>query len=157
MLLEFLAYANICFTELSKVFQFLKHALVNALGNNPTHYYLLSDGRVLPDSIELPEPDFQTAFLYNSTTNTISRANDTTPQGRFKSLPFLSITFKNQYIQRTDISEWIGEVRANPVPVNMNAKQLLTLWSLVTNRYVPIADNLEINVVDSDANETVIT
>jgi len=156
MLLEFLAYSNVCLFELTKVLQFFKHALVHTLGNNPTHYYLLNDGRVLPDTIALPGQEFQTAFLYNSTTNTISRANDTTPQGRFKSLPYLSITFKNQYIQSTDISEWIGEVRANPVPVNMNVKQLLTLWSLVKNQYVPIADNLEINIVDSDANETVI-
>ena len=156
MLVEFLAYSNICYTELIKALKFLKISLVNVLGNNPTHYYLLSDGRVLPDSISLPEQEFQTAFLYNSDSNTISRANDTTPQGRFKSLPFLSITFKNRYIQSTDISEWIGEVRANPVPVNMSVKQLLTLWSLVKCHYVPTGDNLEINVVDSDANETVI-
>jgi hypothetical protein len=156
MLMTVLAYSNIFLTELSKIWKHMKFTIVYCLGNNPTNYYLLHDGRVLPDSMSLPEYEVQTAYIYNSDTHTICKANDPFPQGRFRSLPYLSITFQNTYIQQVDISDWLGEIRANPVPNDIHVKQILTLWSLATNRYIPEGEGTTIHVVDSDANETII-
>jgi len=156
MLISCLAYSNILLNAVTKAWRCLKYTLVQYLGNNPTNYYLLKDGRVLPDTISLPDHEIQTAFLYDSESHTIRKASDANPQGRFRPLPYLSITFQNTYIETIDISDWLGEVRANPVPNTMSVQQILSLWSIVNRRYVPTGDNLEIHVVDSDANETVI-
>jgi len=156
MLISFLAYSNTILFYTTYFLKELKHAIVDFLGNNPTNYYLLEDGRVLPDSIQLPDYERVTAYMYNSNTNTISKANNLTPEGRFKPLPYLSITVQNDHVPRTDISDWVGEVRANPIPRNINVKQIIALWSLVNRRYTPTGEGLVIHVVDSDANETVI-
>ena len=156
MLISLLAYSNVFFTEFSKILKHIKFTIVYCLGNNPTNYYLLRDGRVLPDTISLPEYEVQNAYIYNSDTHTICKANDPFPQGRFRSLPYLSITFQNTYIQQVDISDWLGEIRANPVPNDIQVKQILTLWSLVNKQYIPEGDGTTIHVVDSDANETTI-
>jgi len=156
MLISFLAYSNMALFYMSFLWKEIKYAVVDYLGNNPTNYYLLQDGRILPDTIQLPDYERVTAYMYNSDTNTMSKANNLTPEGRFKPLPYLSITIQNDHIPRTDISDWVGEVRANPVPRDMNVKQIIALWSLVNRRYVPNGEGLVIHVVDSDANETVI-
>ena len=156
MLIAFLAYSNTALSYVTFLWKEIKYAIVDYLGNNPTNYYLLQDGRILPDTIQLPDYERVTAYMYKSDTNIMCKANNLTPEGRFKPLPYLSITFQNTHIPRTDISDWVGEVRANPVPRDMNVKQIMALWSLVNRRYVPSGEELVIHVVDSDANETVI-
>jgi len=157
MFITALSYANAVISFFSSFWKDTKYLIVGSLGSLPTDYYLLRDGRVLSDTIELPDYERAHAYVYQHTTNTICKATDMFPQGRFRALPYLSITFQNTYIHRVDISDWIGEIRANPVPQDISVKQLLRLWSCVNHRYVPEGEGTIIHVTDSDANETVIT
>ena len=51
-----------------------------------------------------------------------------------------------------DISEWVGDVRAFPIPEFITAKQILTLWSFTQHKYISFA-NANISIVKSDGTE----
>jgi hypothetical protein len=156
MIMECLAYANTAYSTFQKYWKYTKHNVVEYLGPLPQNLYLLQDGRVIPDSIEIPEQEKASAYIYLCETHTICKATNTTPEGRFRPLPFLSIVFQNDYTERTDISEWLGDIRANPVPETIQVKQLLALWSLTTNTFVPQGNGMVVNVTDSDGNDSVL-
>jgi hypothetical protein len=58
-------------------------------------------------------------------------------------VPYLSLVIKQPITGDIDLSEWVGELRANPVPETLPLKQLVTLWSLTNSRYVPLSYTLE--------------
>ena len=116
------------------------------LGPEPVNYYLFRDGRLLPTTVHVPEG--VDCFVYDAATQQITERNNPNPSGRFRALPYLGIS-----VGTLDISDWLGDVRANPV-FAFRPKQLLELWSLVDNTYVNL--DASIHVVHSDGTEEVI-
>ncbi len=116
------------------------------LGPEPVNYYLFRDGRILPTTVQIP--DGIECFVFDTNTMQITNRDMPNPHGRFRALPYLGIT-----VGTLDISDWLGEIRANPV-VAFGPHQLLELWSLVHNTYVNL--NLPVEVVHSDGRQEVI-
>ena len=123
--------------------------LRTCIGPAPASYYLLNDGRVIPASIALPQSLTSTTYLYNPHTNRLTHLEHLNHDGRHRRLPIIAASFEHESTSLIDISEWIGEIRAHPTP-EVNIKQLLTLWSLVHNRYVPLSDGVNISVTKND-------
>lgn len=126
------------------------------LGPEPEAYYLLSDGQILPTTLVLPDSVFNTTHVYNPDTQRITLASTTEPEGRFRPLPYLAVQVSHPTTGTVDLSDWLGEVRANPVP-DLDTKQLITLWSYLHNRYVPLCPGTTITVTTSDGQEIVTT
>jgi hypothetical protein len=154
MLLTLLAFWHQTSTYLTFVWNVAKSQLRLALGPAPQNYYLLQDGRVLPTTIRLPDSELNNAFIYDP--NTLRLYQNNTPQDvRFRRLPYLAASFDHVNTGLIDISDWLGEIRANPVP-ELPLKQLLTLWSLVHNQYVPLSNGVQINVTKNDGETDLI-
>jgi hypothetical protein len=116
------------------------------LGPEPVNYYLFSDGRIVPSTVDVPEGI--DCFVYDTKTMQITQRTNPNPHGRFRALPYIGIT-----VGTLDISDWLGEIRANPVHA-FRPHQLLELWSLVHQTYVNL--DLPIEVVHSDGRQEVI-
>ena len=122
------------------------------LGPEPEAYYLLPDGQVLPTTVVLPESVFAKAYVYNPDTQRITLASNTNPDGRFRPLAYLAVQVAHPDTGTIDMSDWLGDVRANPVP-ELSSQQLITLWSYTHNRYVPFCPGTTITVAMSDGTE----
>jgi hypothetical protein len=73
----------------------------------------------------------------------LTNAAEPLTTGRFKpAVPYLSVVIKQPIMGDIDLSEWVGELRANPVPETLPLKQLVTLWSLAYNQYIPLSYTL---------------
>lgn len=140
-----------------EVYQFIqdqiekaKSALRDWLGPEPEDYYLLEDGRVIPTSVFLPLNVANKALYYNTRDNQITnQPYHIATEGRFKpAVPYLSMTLQQPGEPDIDMSEWIGDMRANPVPESLNLQQLVTLWSMVNHKYVPLSYTLAL--IDSN-------
>jgi hypothetical protein len=116
------------------------------LGPEPLNYYLFRDGRILPTSVAIP--DGIDCFVFDTKTMQITQRDNPTPNGRFRALPYLGIS-----VGTLDISDWLGEIRANPV-YPFRPHQLLELWSLVHQTYVNL--DLAVQVIHSDGREEII-
>lgn len=126
------------------------------LGPEPQNFYLLADGRVLPTTFSLPVDIAELAFLFNPLTYHFTSVMVTAPEGRFKpAVPYLSVVIKQPITGDIDLSEWVGDLRANPVPENLPLKQLVTLWSLTNSRYVPLSYTLE--TINADGEYETVT
>ena len=132
------------------------HTARTWLGPEPEAYYLLNDGQILPTTIVLPDPVVSTAYMYNPDTQRITLASNSIPEGRFRPLPYLAFQVTHPDTGTTDLSDWLGDVRANPVP-DLSTQQLITLWSYIHNRYVSLCPGTVINVTMSDGAETSTT
>ena len=154
---KYAKYANQAYDFVQSQVQTAVSALRTWLGPEPHNFYLLADGRVLPTTISLPADVEATTFLFNPLTYHFTKATATAPEGRFKpAVPYLSVVIKQPVLGDVDLSEWVGELRANPVPENLPLKQLVTLWSLVHNKYVPLSYTLAtINAAGDYETETV--
>jgi len=141
--MEYLAWYERVSVSIHSFWEFVKHELRIWLGPEPSSYYLLSDGRVLPSSITLPEDVRPHTYIYDPHTKYIRLY--TNSSGRFRPLPFLGMRFEDH-----DISDWVGEIRAYPVP-NLSVKQIVTLWSLSHTTYIPA--RLLVHVVKNDGTE----
>jgi hypothetical protein len=111
-------------------------ALRRVLGPEPQNYWLLGDGRVISSHIVLPTEVMNSAFFYESSSARITAAHAPSPAGRFRPLTYVGIQIHDAIVGSTDISDWLGEVRANPVPI-LTPHQIVTLWSHVHNQYAP--------------------
>ena len=116
------------------------------LGPEPVDYYLFDDGRIIPSMVNIPEGI--ECFVFNTKSMQITKRDNPNPHGRFRALPYLGIS-----VGTLDISDWLGEIRANPVHT-FRPHQLLELWSLVHNTYVNL--DLPIQVIHSDGREELI-
>jgi hypothetical protein len=125
-------------------------ALHSWLGPAPQNYYLLDDGRILPATVSLPPEVYSLAFLYHADTHRMTRADTPAPEGRFKpAVPYLSVVVKQATHDPLDLSDWVGELRANPVPLlSFPIDQIVSLWAAVNNVYMPIRYTVE--VIHSD-------
>ena len=130
-------------------------ALRTWIGPEPHNYYILADGRVLPATIAIPFDVAEIAFLFDVRTNRFTLATAVNTEGRFRpAVKYLSIVLKQPITNNDiDLSDWVGELRANPVPETLSLQQLVTLWSLVHNRYIPFSYTLALINGDGD-NET---
>jgi hypothetical protein len=114
------------------------NALRSWLGPAPQNYFLLDDGRILPTTVQLPPDVFLSAYLYDSATQRITRADTANPEGRFKpALPYLSLVVYQHDGKELDLSEWVGDLRSNPAPLLMcSFRQIVSLWSMIHNTYI---------------------
>lgn len=155
-MLAFLSFLNTVSVYLSSCADQAKNALRVWLGPAPQNYYLLADGRVIPASIPLPAEEQQQAQLFEVQSNRLFSAATPNPVGRFRPIPFVSAIANHPTYGAIDLTDWIGELRANPVPQNLGILQLLQLYSLVHNVFVPIRGGVTLNVVKNDGTEEII-
>ena len=141
MIVSLLIYYEHACVAIKNQYERIKAGLRTLIGPAPQNYYLLSDGRVLPTTIVLPGSVLINTYIYNANTRRISRAIDSNPIGRWRPLHFLGITIVEPTVGSFDISEWLGEMRANPVPRTITPTQLLHLHALSTNTYIPASGN----------------
>lgn len=154
MLLTLLAFWYQILNYLTFVWNVAKSQLRLALGPAPQNYYLLQEGRVLPTTIRLPHSELNNAYIYD--TNTLRLYKNNTPQEmRFRRLPYIAASFNHVSTGLVDISDWLGEIRANPVP-ELPLKQLLTLWSLTHNQYVPLSNGVQVSITKNDGETELI-
>ena len=139
--------------QILPVWEVVKQGLRDWLGPIPQSYYILPDGRVLPSTFTLPEYIQPDVYVFHPLTKRIIKFANV-EQGRFKPLPFIGIVIKSRSLE-IDISEWLGEIRAFPVPECMNAKQILLLWSYAHNQYISFADATMHIVKDDGTEETI--
>ena len=153
---KYAKYANMAYDYVQQQVHNAVSALRTWLGPEPQNYYLLADGRVVPTTFALPADVADLAFLFNTLTQHFTSAAATAPDGRFKpAVPYLSVVIKQPITGDIDLSEWVGELRANPVPENLPLKQLVTLWSLINSRYIPLSYTLE--TINSDGEYETVT
>ena len=121
-----------------------KQKLREWLGPAPQNFILLADGRVLPSHIPIPdEAERATTYLFEATTNRMTLLTQPTPNGRFRQLPTIACTLQKGEATY-DLSDWLSEVRANPVPPTVSLKQYAQLWSLLTGTYVPLSGHVTV-------------
>lgn len=82
--------------------------------------------------------------------------SNTDPEVRHRRLHVIAANFSHADTGPVDISDWVGEIRAFPVP-ELPVKQLLTLWSLVHHQYVPLSGGAQVNVTKNDGETDLIT
>ena len=155
-MLQVLAFYEQATTVVKFYWEVAKKHIRAYIGPEPVAYYLTNDGQVLPATIPLPDTVKNTSYLYNPESNRITFTNNTTPEGRFRPLSFLSIGIRAPGFPDIDVSDWLSELRANPVP-SLEVKQVITLWSLIHNIYIPMIPGAVINVVSNDGSETSTT
>jgi len=152
MLLECLAFYEQTSVVVKGYWEIAKSLVRQWLGPEPLTWLLLADGRILPSSVLLPESVKSSTYEFDPHTNRMKLANDT-EDGRFRPMRYLSLTVEEP-VGNTDLSDWLGEIRAKPVPESMRVQQLITLWSLTNNQYLPIT-NVTIRYTNSEGDETV--
>jgi hypothetical protein len=148
--LHILALTEQVYQYVQPYWEYLKKEVRNFLGPEPISYLLLEDGNVIPSSFKLPNEMRPSSFVYHPLTRQILRL-DILGEGRLKPLPYLGIVFKSP-TQEVDISEWVGNIRAYPVPAFLTAKQLLGLWSNVHAQHL-FGKDASIHIVKEDGSE----
>ena len=154
MLLNLLAFYEKTCRFLKPYFQDAQQYARDWLGPSPQNILLLEDGQVLPSTTNLPDIVRNSAHLFDPLTNQMTLLNNPSPEGRFRRLHYLSAELQHELVGSLDISDWIGEIRANPVPHTMSLKQLFQLYGQVHSTYIPLSDGVTITGTTSDG-ETV--
>ena len=114
------------------------------LGPEPTNYLILHNGDVIQSNTLGVDEYLPTALLYETATEHISHALAPLA-GRYRSVPLLGISLLRMNKEPIDISDWLGNIRMNPV-VTLPPKVYVALWSKVKNVYVPYT---QLEVTDS--------
>jgi hypothetical protein len=123
------------------------------LGPEPERLYLFTDGRVTPVRFALPEALQSTTHVFDPATNRITLASAPEPEGRFRRLPLIGLRLEHPSIEPVDLSDWIGDIRANPVPPLMT-KQLIQIASYTQQRYLPTGEGAIAHIVGEDGETT---
>jgi hypothetical protein len=155
MWLQLLAFWHNFMTLTTNVWNEGKQYLRSILGPAPQTYTLLQDGRVLPGVIALPESVRATSYLYVPETHRISAVENADPNARYRRLSYIAASFQHPSVGNVDISDWLGEIRAYPLP-ELSVKQLLTLWGLTQNMYVPLSGGVQVTITKSDGETDLI-
>jgi hypothetical protein len=113
------------------------------------NYLILHNGDVVQADTLGVDDYLPTAYLYEAATDRISHALAPL-SGRYRSIPLLGITLLRQNMEPIDISDWLGNLRMNPV-VTLSPKVYVSLWSKVKNVYVPYT---QLEVTDSSGEIT---
>ena len=155
MLLTLLAFWHRATIFMAHVWDTAKTQIRSWIGPEPQNYYLLQDGRVLPSSVALPASLNSTTHLYDPRSQRMTALN-AEADARHRRLSIIAANFSHPDTGAVDISDWVGEIRAFPVP-ELPVRQLLTLWSLVHHRYVPLSGGVQVNVTKNDGESDLIT
>lgn len=126
--------------------------LRRSLGPEPQNWILLADGRVISATTPIPAAIQESAYMFDIGTTQITKIN--TPNGRHRPLPILALQIQHPDVGSIDISDWIGEIRIFPQRV-MSPRQIVELWGLVHNRYVPINNARAVITRDDGSVESV--
>jgi len=153
MMLEILAWYEQFSTVVRHYWEIAKHSTRQWLGPEPQRWFLLADGRILPSTIALPNSVLATTYEFDPHTNRMHQGNE--EEGRFRPLPYLSLVVEEEDVGNTDLSDWLGELRAKPVPASMRVEQIITLWSLTNNQYLPTT-NTTVRYTTTDGTESVV-
>lgn len=154
MYLQLLAFWHAVTVWWQAMLESAKAHIRSAVGPAPTRYILLEDGRVLPATIELPAAVRNSAYLYDPATHRLVQG--ATEGVRFRRLSTIALSLSHPTVGTLDLSDWIGDLRAHPVP-ELSAKQLLTLWSFAQNQYVPLSDGAQVTLTKNDGETDLIT
>jgi len=122
------------------------------LGQSPMYYYICDDGQIIPTTTNVPQEVRRHMYVYDPHTHRITQADNPNPTGRFRPLAILSMRIENPIVGNIDICDWLGNVRANPVP-NLRFQQILALWSCVHNVYIPHNVQTNVYLVRSNGDE----
>lgn len=133
--------------------EYTKGKIRTFVGPAPQNYYLCPNNRILPSTLH-NVPTIPSIYLYNAFTQKITTIENQAPVGRFRPLPILSLRLEHDEYGTIDMSDWITEIRANPIPA-CNVKQWIELWGLTQNKFVPI-DNIRIYIVYGDGREEML-
>jgi hypothetical protein len=131
--------------------EIIKQTIRDWVGPEPLTYYLLTNGHILPSCMKLSDELQSDTFLYNPIRKQITKANNRTPEGRFRPLPFIGI-YVTKTTETIDITEWLGEIRANPIPTDISPQQIILLWCYAKNTYFDLK-NCKIHTVRTDGTE----
>jgi hypothetical protein len=151
--LQLLALSEQIYSRVLPYWEYIKQELRNWLGPVPRTYALLQDGGVVPGTFQLSMDIRSRAFVYSPSTKTILKLLNI-EEGRKKPLPFIGIVHKSS-TGETDISEWLGEIRAYPIPEFLTVRQILLLWSFVHETHLPLQD-VTVGVVKDDGTEETV-
>lgn len=126
------------------------------LGPEPQQWYLLSDGQVLPHTTEIPYAVLTSAYIYDPNTRRITQCSVAEPVGRYRPLQYIAMNIQNETSGvAADASDWLGEIRCNPVPP-LSIKQVLQLWMYDTQVYVPMDGTTKVTVTTNIGEEEVL-
>jgi len=148
--MEYLAWYERARTLVLDYWNYTKSKAREWLGPEPQQWHLLPDGRIVPSCVRLPRTIQSVTYWYDPHTHRLSQYGAV--EGRYRPLPFISMKFENEIVGSIDISDWIGDLRVNPVSNTLTPLQLATLWSLVTSQYVPIR-NVTVSWTNRDGEE----
>lgn len=101
------------------------------LGPEPDRIFLLPNGDIVRTS---PGLDVSGAFVYEPTTRQVVPINSLNNE-RKRPVPFVALALTHNET-RTDLSEWVGELRSPPLPFQITAVHLVRLYSLAYNTYI---------------------
>jgi len=149
MELEIAAFYHRAFVFLCGVWESAKSVARSLLGPEPERLYLFADGRVSPVRFDLPEALRSTTHVFDPQTSRITLAEAPEPEGRFRRLPLIGLRLESPGSEDIDLSDWIGEIRANPVPT-LSTKQLIQIASYTQQRYLPTGGGTIAHIVGED-------
>jgi hypothetical protein len=150
MLLQLLAFLHRLTIYGQSVWNATKQKIREKIGPQPQAFYLLSDGQVIPSTVNISHTFQANTYVYNPDNYRITLAfSETEPNARFRRLPYIAGNIQHEGIGTIDISDWLGELRAHPIP-DLHIKQLIVLWSLVHNQYVPFTNGLQVTITKND-------
>ena len=109
-----------------------------ALGPEPQNWILLQDGRIISSTVTLPTHVRDTAYLFDINSNHVTKMDSAAP-GRHRPLSILALQIQHTDVGSIDISDWIGELRIFPQR-DITPRQLVELWGISQNCFVPIED-----------------
>ena len=112
------------------------HCARNWLGPAPQNYLLLPDGQVLPSTVRLPTTVSASSYIYDPITNRITSLDEDAKKERYRPLQYIALRIESDIVGNIDMSDWLGEIRACPVPL-LSVQQILVLWCLTHNAYIP--------------------
>ena len=127
--------------------------LRRTLGPEPQNWVLLQDGRIVSSTVTLPTHVHEAAYLFDINANQLTKMDAAVP-GRHRPLSILALQIQHTDVGSIDISDWIGELRIFPQR-DITPRQLVELWGISQNRYVPIEDARAVVTRDDGTVETV--
>ena len=153
MELEIAAFYHRAFVFLCGVWESTKSVVRSFLGPEPERLYVFADARVTPVRFDLPEALRSTTYVFDPQTNRITLSSAPEPEGRFRRLPLIGLRVEHPTMEPVDLSDWIGEIRANPVPT-LSTKQLIQIASYTQQRYLPTEGGTIAHIVGEDGETT---
>jgi hypothetical protein len=154
MLLQLLAYYEHIYEYVSYYWGQAKHYMRYKLGPEPQQWILLRDGQVLPHTTVIPDTVHESAYIYDPNTRRITQYGVAEPVGRYRPLQYIAMNIQHE-AYTADASDWLGEIRCNPVP-HLSIKQLLQLWMYDTQVYVPMDGTSKITATTNSGDEEVV-